>query len=579
MFFANSGAEANEAALKLTRRTGRTHVVATEGAFHGRTMGALALTAKEAYREPFEPLPGGVTFVPYGDEKALAEAVTDQTAAVILEPLQGEAGVVAPPLHYLAHAREITAEHGALLWLDEIQTGIGRTGAWYAHQSPAVAAPMDGVADIVTVAKGLAGGFPIGACIATGEAADLLQPGNHGTTFGGNPVAAAAALAVIDTIESEGLLEHVTDLGHHLREGLAADDRVTEVRGAGLLIGLDLSESLSAEVAAAALEAGFIINNPTPERVRLAPPLVLTEEQADSFLDGLAGPARHGVRRVDMTPQLRHFLRDDDLSPEQQARVLDLAAYLKTTPYDEKPLLGPLTVAVLFDKPTLRTQASFASGIAELGGFPMIIDGSLAKIGVRESVSDTARVLGRQASLIVWRTHEQTRLEEMAQHAGVPVINALTDEFHPCQTLADLLTVREHRGDLAGQTLTFVGDAACNMGHSYLLAGATAGMHVRVSGPDAYRPDDGGPRPRPGDRRGDRWLRGVRGRPGRGSHRQPTSSPPTPGCRWAVRPRPRHAPRCSLRGSSTTPCLLRRLPTPSRCTACPPTGARRSPPR
>ena len=284
VFFANSGAEANEAALKLTRRTGRTHVVATEGAFHGRTMGALALTAKQAYREPFEPLPGGVTFVPYGDEKALAEAVTDQTAAVVLEPLQGEAGVVAPPLHYLAHAREITAEHGALLWLDEIQTGIGRTGAWYSHQSPAVAAPMDGVADIVTVAKGLAGGFPIGACIATGEAADLLQPGHHGTTFGGNPVAAAAALAVMDTIESEGLLEHVTELGHHLREGLASDDRVTEVRGAGLLIGLDLSESLSAEVAAAALEAGFIINNPTPERVRLAPPLVLTEAEADSFL-------------------------------------------------------------------------------------------------------------------------------------------------------------------------------------------------------------------------------------------------------------------------------------------------------
>jgi acetylornithine aminotransferase len=289
VFFANSGAEANEAALKLTRRTGRTHVVATEGAFHGRTMGALALTAKDAYREPFEPLPGGVTFVPYGDEKALAEAVTDQTAAVILEPLQGEAGVVAPPLHYLAHAREITAEHGALLWLDEIQTGIGRTGSWYAHQSPAVAAPMDGVADIVTVAKGLAGGFPIGACIATGEAADLLQPGNHGTTFGGNPVAAAAALAVLDTIESEGLLEHVTDLGHHVREGLAADDRVTEVRGAGLLIGLDLSESLSAEVAAAALDAGFIINNPTPERVRLAPPLVLTEAEADSFLAAWPG--------------------------------------------------------------------------------------------------------------------------------------------------------------------------------------------------------------------------------------------------------------------------------------------------
>jgi len=289
VFFTNSGTEANEAALKLTRRTGRTHLVATEGAFHGRTMGALALTAKAAYREPFEPLPGHVTFVPYGDARALADAVTDETAAVILEPLQGEAGVLAPPLDYLTQAREITREHGALLWLDEIQTGVGRTGAWYAHQNPAVAAPMDGLADIVTVAKGLAGGIPIGACIATGSAAELLQPGNHGTTFGGNPVASAAALAVLDTIEKGGLLEQVTALGQHVRDGLAADDRVTEVRGAGLLIGLDLSEAVSAEVTAAALEAGFIINNPTPERIRLAPPLVLTEGQADSFLAAWPG--------------------------------------------------------------------------------------------------------------------------------------------------------------------------------------------------------------------------------------------------------------------------------------------------
>ena len=189
------------------------------------------------------------------------------------------------------------------------------------------------------------------------------------------------------------------------------------------------------------------------------------------------------------TPPVGHFLRDDDLSPQQQAAVLELALKLKASPYDERPLAGPRTVAVLFDKPTLRTQASFASGIAELGGFPMIIDAALAQIGVRESIADTARVLGRQASLIVWRTHEQARLEDLAAHAGVPVVNALTDQFHPCQALADLLTVREHRGTLAGQTLTFVGDADCNVGHSLLLAGATAGMHVRVSGPDAYAPD------------------------------------------------------------------------------------------
>lgn len=185
----------------------------------------------------------------------------------------------------------------------------------------------------------------------------------------------------------------------------------------------------------------------------------------------------------------RHFLRDDDLTPEQQATVLDLAARLKSAPYDTKPLAGPRTVAMIFDKQTLRTQSSFAAGIAELGGNPMLVDGALAGIGVRESVADVARVLGRQASVIVWRTYGQDRLDQMAEHAGVPVVNALTDDFHPCQLLADLLTIREHKGDLAGLTVAFVGDGACNMGNSWLLAGATAGMHVRISSPHGFEPD------------------------------------------------------------------------------------------
>jgi acetylornithine aminotransferase len=297
VFFANSGTEANEAAFKLTRRTGRTHVVAAQGGFHGRTMGALALTSKEAYRTPFEPLPGEVTFVPYGDADALAAAVTDRTAAVLLEPIQGEAGVVVPPAGYLAAAREIATAHGALLWIDEVQTGVGRTGRWFAHQEAGVAP------DVVTVAKGLGGGIPIGACLALGPAADLLQPGNHGTTFGGNPVACAAALAVLDTIEADGLLEHVAEVGKVLREGLAEDPRVTEVRGEGLLIGLDLAAEGSAEVTAAALRHGFIINNPTPSRIRLAPPLVLTHEDVAAFLaawpvildEGLSGAPGEGT--------------------------------------------------------------------------------------------------------------------------------------------------------------------------------------------------------------------------------------------------------------------------------------------
>ena len=293
VFFANSGSEANEAALKLTRRTGRTQVVAAEGAFHGRTMGSLALTAKAAYREPFEPLPGGVTFVPYGDSDALAAAVTDETAAVVVEPLQGEAGVVEPPADYLAWAREITAARGALLWVDEVQTGIGRTGAWFAHTASGVSP------DIVTLAKGLGGGIPIGACIALGDSADLLQPGNHGTTFGGNPVATAAALAVIETIEKDDLLGNATRVGDLLRSGLA-DSRVTDIRGRGLLIGIDLDAEAGPQVVEAGQRAGFILNSTGPSTIRLAPPLVLTEEQAkelvaawpailDTAYDALAG--------------------------------------------------------------------------------------------------------------------------------------------------------------------------------------------------------------------------------------------------------------------------------------------------
>ena len=277
VFFTNSGTEAVEAAFKLTRRTGRTHVVAAEGGFHGRTMGALALTSKEAYRAPFEPLPGEVTFVPYGDADALAAAVTDETAAILLEPIQGEAGVVVPPEGYLAAARAVADEHGALLWLDEIQTGMGRTGLWFEHQRSQVRP------DVVTLAKGLAGGFPIGACIGLGAAGELLQPGNHGTTFGGNPVACAAALAVIDTIESEGLLDQAGKRGQKLRNALLAEEQVSDATGEGLLVGVHLDEEYAAGVVAAAQEAGFILNATGPARLRLAPPLVLSEDDVRAF--------------------------------------------------------------------------------------------------------------------------------------------------------------------------------------------------------------------------------------------------------------------------------------------------------
>ena len=288
VFFTNSGTEANEAAFKLARRnTGgsdkkRTKIIALEGAFHGRTMGALALTAKEAYRAPFEPLPGGVVHIPFGDVEALKNAVDESVAAVFLEPIQGEAGVRPLPPGYLRAARELTARVGALLILDEVQTGIGRTGKWLASEDSGI------MPDAITLAKGLGGGFPIGALVTFGDGtSSLLTAGQHGTTFGGNPVATAAALATLHAIESQRVLENVVAVGDFLRAGLAAVDGVTEVRGVGLLIGFDLDADVAPAVVTAGLEAGFIVNSPGPRTIRLAPPLVLTTEQARSFLAAL----------------------------------------------------------------------------------------------------------------------------------------------------------------------------------------------------------------------------------------------------------------------------------------------------
>ncbi|KXW75349.1 acetylornithine aminotransferase, partial [Mycolicibacterium phlei DSM 43071] len=283
VFFCNSGTEANEVAFKITRLTGRTKIVAAEGAFHGRTMGSLALTGQPAKQAPFEPLPGYVTHVPYGDADALAAAVDANTAAVFLEPIMGEGGVVVPPAGYLVAAREITAEHGALLALDEVQTGMGRTGTFFAHQ-------RDGITpDIVTMAKGLGGGLPIGACLAVGATADLMTPGLHGSTFGGNPICTAAALAVLQAVADGDLVHHADVLGKTLATGIEelGHPLVDHVRGRGLLIGVVLTDEKAKSVEAAARDAGFLVNAAAANVVRLAPPLVITEAQIDSFVHAL----------------------------------------------------------------------------------------------------------------------------------------------------------------------------------------------------------------------------------------------------------------------------------------------------
>ncbi len=286
VFFCNSGTEANEAAFKLVRRHAgpeRTHIVAAENSFHGRSMGALAMTGKAAIREPFAPYATAVTFVPYGDADALRAAVGPTTAAVFLEPTLGEGGVVPPPAGYLAAARESCDATGAVFVLDEIQSAIGRTGAWFAHQHESV------LPDVLTLAKGLGGGLPIGACIGLGEFGHAFHRGDHGSTFGGNPVACAAALAVLDTIGAEGLLEHAVKVGEQLAEGIAGLEHplVAGVRGRGLWLGIGLTADVSGAVEAAARAAGFLVNAVQPGAIRLAPPLVLTSEQAQEFLDAL----------------------------------------------------------------------------------------------------------------------------------------------------------------------------------------------------------------------------------------------------------------------------------------------------
>ena len=278
VFFCNSGAEANEAALKLSRKTGRTRIVATKEAFHGRTMGALSLTGQPSKRDPFAPLIKGVTHVPYGDMGAMLKKVSKKTAMVIVEPIMGEAGVVVPPHGYLQALRELCDETGALLVFDCVQTGMGRTGDWFGYEYSGIKP------DVITLAKGLGGGLPLGAMIALGDAADLFQPGDHGSTFGGNPIATAAGLAVIETIEKKELLARVGSVGVELMADLALIEGVKSVRGAGLLIGIEFDLPLAKQVALVCQKNGVLVNGNSETVIRIAPPLIVTDRDIAKFL-------------------------------------------------------------------------------------------------------------------------------------------------------------------------------------------------------------------------------------------------------------------------------------------------------
>jgi len=278
VFFCQSGAEANEAALKLSRRTGKVRAVAAQGAFHGRTMGALSLTGQPSKREPFLPLVKGVKHVPYGDIEAMRKAVSKKTAMVIIEPIMGEAGVIVPPADYLQELRALCDAKGALLVIDAVQTGMGRTGDWFGYEYSGI------TPDVITLAKGLGGGLPLGAMIALGKASDLFQPGDHGSTFGGNPVTTAAGLAAIKFIESQKLLKKVEKQGAYLMQELALIPGVSEVRGAGLLLGIELENLKSSDVASALQKSGVLVNAANPTTIRLAPALIVTDVQIKKFI-------------------------------------------------------------------------------------------------------------------------------------------------------------------------------------------------------------------------------------------------------------------------------------------------------
>lgn len=278
VFFCQSGAEANEAALKLSRRTGRVRIVAAQGAFHGRTMGALSITGQPSKREPFLPLIKGVKHVPFGEIEAMRKAVTKKTAMVIIEPIMGEAGVIVPPVDYLHQLRTLCDDKGALLVIDAVQTGMGRTGDWFGYEYSGI------TPDVITLAKGLGGGLPLGAMIALGKAAELFQPGDHGSTFGGNPVTTAAGLAAIDFIDSKKILSKVEKQGAHIMQELALVPGVKEVRGAGLLLGIELESLKASDIATALRDAGVLVNPANPTTIRIAPALIVTDAQIEKFI-------------------------------------------------------------------------------------------------------------------------------------------------------------------------------------------------------------------------------------------------------------------------------------------------------
>lgn len=500
VFFCNDGATANETALKIAKKHGNAkrpdgdyEIVALHRSFHGRTLGVLSATGQRKYQRPFEPLVPGFIHIEANDLVALRDSVSHKTAAVILEPIMGEGGVTSLTTEFLKEARRLCDEHGALLILDEVQCGIGRAGQWFAYQAHGVSP------DILALAKGLGGGFPIGACLARGKAADVLEPGDHGATFGGNPLACAAALAVLDTVEHQNLIEHVKAVGEGLVKALSSlGSPVVEVSGAGLMLGISLDKPIARDVVRQCFEKRVIINATDESTLRLLPPLILTSEQAQKAVDTIAEVL--GVESkpvgVDLAPlpprsDWHDVLAIDDLSDKQLEEVLELAAYMKQRRRLAPSAIAPVenrTVALVFEKPSLRTRVSFEAAIRELGGHAIYLSKADIGMGSREAIKDVASNLSRWTSLIVARLYWHKDIQELAEFSDVPVINALTEMEHPCQALADMQTIREVFGTDKVK-VTYVGDGN-NVARSLAKAAIRLGYPFTIAGPENFRLED-----------------------------------------------------------------------------------------
>ena len=484
VFFTNSGTEACELAVKMARKywydkgqEDRVEIITFDGSFHGRSSAGIAAAGSEKMTKGFGPLLGGFTHLTFGDHDALTAAASNKTAAIMVEPIQGEGGIRSLPDQCLKGLRDLCDEHGILLILDEVQCGVGRTGKLFAHEWAGVEP------DIMMVAKGIGGGFPLGAVLATEDAASGMTAGTHGSTYGGNPLGCAVGCAVLDEINTPEFLAEVNRKSGLLRqklEGLIASnpDVFESVRGAGMMMGVKC-KATNIEVVNAGYDAHVLTVPAADNVIRLLPALTITDEEIGEAVTRLNQVL--DIHKTD--PAALRTILDDALAMKSARKGLPRA-----TLDAKKPLDGHM-VALIFEKPSTRTRVSFDVGVRQMGGETMVLSGSDMQLGHGETIADTARVLSRYVDLIMIRTFDESVLLEMAEYADVPVINGLTDRTHPCQIMADVMTYEEHRGPIKGKKVVWFGDGN-NVCASFLHAAAQFQFDLTFAGPAQLDPED-----------------------------------------------------------------------------------------